>query len=306
MVSHMEQGIVFNNQQGNELVGIWHEPANVAHPHKAVLIVVGGPQTRVGSHRQFLLLARALANAGIRSFRFDYHGMGDSSGPSGHFENVQSDIRTAIDRIQQQSPETTEVIIWGLCDAASAAMFYGHSDARVSGMILLNPWARTDAGIAKAYLKNYYLSRLKDPELWRKIRSGKFNAAAATKSLFNMVSSATGLKRTAKTDENADSAEPRSPTNDELKQHCQIDAALPDRMADGLERYNGKVLFIISGDDLTAAEFTALWGTDRRWRKLMKRKKPEIYRLDDANHTFSSQLWRDQVANWTTNWIQSW
>ena len=41
-----------------------------------VLIAVGGPQYRLGCHRQFLLLARALAKAGYPVMRFDYRGMG--------------------------------------------------------------------------------------------------------------------------------------------------------------------------------------------------------------------------------------
>ncbi len=45
-----------------------------------VAIIVGGPQYRAGSHRQFILLARRLAHAGIPALRFDYRGMGDSPG----------------------------------------------------------------------------------------------------------------------------------------------------------------------------------------------------------------------------------
>jgi len=41
-----------------------------------VMIVVGGPQYRVGSHRQFLLLSRRLAAQGYAVWRFDYRGMG--------------------------------------------------------------------------------------------------------------------------------------------------------------------------------------------------------------------------------------
>ncbi len=51
-----------------------------------VVIVVGGPQTRVGSHRQFVLLSRALAAAGYPVLRFDVRGMGDSSGEQRDFE----------------------------------------------------------------------------------------------------------------------------------------------------------------------------------------------------------------------------
>ncbi len=36
------------------------------------------------------------------------------------------------------------------------------------------------------------------------------------------------------------------------------DLPLPDRMANGFERFKGRVLFILSGDDYTAQEFKDL------------------------------------------------
>ncbi|HBZ05431.1 MAG TPA: hydrolase 1, exosortase A system-associated, partial [Massilia sp.] len=48
--------------RGAWLYGIVSLPA-APHP-RGVLIVVGGPQYRAGSHRQFTLLARDLAAAG--------------------------------------------------------------------------------------------------------------------------------------------------------------------------------------------------------------------------------------------------
>ena len=52
-----------------------HPPRGVATLPIAVLVVVGGPQYRVGSHRQFVSLARALARQGMTTVRFDYRGM---------------------------------------------------------------------------------------------------------------------------------------------------------------------------------------------------------------------------------------
>ena len=87
---------------GDQLLGI------VATPElpqaTGVLIVVGGPQYRVGSHRQFLLLSRALAEAGYPAMRFDYRGMGDSTGGLRDFEAVNDDIGSAIDVFQAHCP----------------------------------------------------------------------------------------------------------------------------------------------------------------------------------------------------------
>src|SRR5262245_21178573 len=106
---------------------------------RGVLIAVGGPQYRVGSHLQFVLLANDLALQGHAVMRFDYRGMGDSTGEPRSFENVGEDLRAAVDHFLSEVPEVAEVAIWGLCDAASATLFYAHQDPRVTGIVLLNP-----------------------------------------------------------------------------------------------------------------------------------------------------------------------
>ena len=157
---------------GDTLYGILSLPAQPAR--RGVLVVVGGPQYRAGSHRQFTLLARSLAAQGIAAMRFDYRGMGDSEGAMRDFESVDEDLRAAIDAFMAQVPALREVALWGLCDAASAASLYAPSDQRVTGLALLNPWVRTDSGAAKATLKHYYGARLLDKELWKKLFSGRF------------------------------------------------------------------------------------------------------------------------------------
>ena len=162
------------------LVGILSLPAQASA--RGVVIVVGGPQVRTGSHRQFTLLARALAAAGTPVLRFDYRGMGDSEGAVRDFESVDEDVRAAIDRFQQEVPGLAEVVLWGLCDGAAASALYAPQDARVRGLVLLNPWVRTDEGAARATLKHYYRGRLLDAGLWKKLASGRFDVLAATRS----------------------------------------------------------------------------------------------------------------------------
>src|SRR5438067_4982461 len=136
------------------LIGIASLPARPCV--RGVLIVVGGPQYRIGSHRQFALLARHLAANGIAAMRFDYRCMGDSEGETRDFESIQEDIRAALDAFQQAVPGLRDVVLWGLCDGASAAAMYAPGDARVRGLVLLNPWVRTDDGVARTTLKHHY------------------------------------------------------------------------------------------------------------------------------------------------------
>lgn len=270
--------------QDQQLIGILSLPEHAAS--RAVLIVVGGPQYRAGSHRQFTLLARSLASDGIASLRFDYRGMGDSDGDARSFEGVGDDLRAAVDQLFASVAGLREVVIWGLCDAASAALFYAPGDARISGLVLLNPWVRTSDGEAKAILKHYYRDRLLQPALWKKIASGKFELGAALRSLMGLLAKARGS-----------AAAPAA--------QC-TNATLPERMLDGLRNFRGQVLLILSGRDLTAQEFADLAAASPHWQQTLAGSTVRRIAFDDADHTFSRRDWRDQVATWTSQWISSW
>lgn len=279
------------------LYGVLTLPAQSSS--RGVLVLVGGPQYRAGSHRQFTLLARQLGAHGVPVFRFDYRGMGDSEGDARTFENVGDDLRCAIDKFLSEAPFLNELVILGLCDAASAALFYAYKDQRVTGLVLLNPWVRTDGGAARVYLRHYYIERLFQRELWRKIWNGNFDYAAAANSLFSLIGQT--LARRKRIESIADNA-----ALDRAADRCDNLAALSERMLYGLDRFKGKVLLILSGNDFTAQEFSDVVRGSGEWQKLLA--DPHVSRLDlpDANHTFSRREWRNQVAACTANWIYSW
>jgi exosortase A-associated hydrolase 1 len=266
--------------RGETLFGIASVPEQPAR--RGVVIIVGGPQYRVGSHRQFTLLARALAAQGFPVLRFDYRGMGDSAGAMRNFEQVDDDLRAAIDQFFATVAGLEEVVIWGLCDGASAALFYAEQDRRVSGLVLLNPWARSERGLAKSTLKHYYLARLRDPAMWKKIAQLRFDFGAAGRSLFGMIGTLLARGRPAP------------------------GASFHARMRNGLARFKGRALLIISGADLTAQEFIDMAAGSREWRALLAAPTVARQTLAEADHTFSRRAWRDQVAGWTGEWLRSW
>ena len=285
----MEEPVAFNCGE-DRLFGIVHKSPGKSR--RGVLVVVGGPQYRAGSHRQFVLLARYLADNGIPVMRFDYRGMGDSEGARVPFERIDNDINAAIDAFTEQCPDIQEIVIWGLCDAASAALFYGHQDERVTGMVLLNPWVFTEQGSARTYLKHYYLQRILNKDLWRKIIHLEFDYRQSFFSLFKMLQEA--------------GARVSQEDNEKNTQNEQQDNALslPDRMRESLERFTHPVLLILSGNDLTADEFKELIKSDRRWQKLINHQRITRHDLNEADHTFSTAIWRDQVAAWTADWVK--
>src|SRR5205823_4696070 len=89
----------------------------------------------------------------------------------------------AVDAFARAVPALQEVVLWGLCDAASATLFYAWQDRRIKGIVLVNPWVRTEAGIAEAHLRHYYFRRLLQPDLWKKIARGEFRLRESAASL---------------------------------------------------------------------------------------------------------------------------
>jgi exosortase A-associated hydrolase 1 len=259
---------------GETLTGVLHFPER--YGPVGVVVVVGGPQYRVGSHRQFVLLARHLAASGHAVLRFDCRGMGDSSGEFPGFEHIGEDIRAAIDELLARAPRLRRVALWGLCDAASAALMYAGTDTRVAGLVLLNPWARTETTLARAYLRNYYLRRLVSRDFWRKLLSGGLSPKTVAADL-------------------ADNLRAGSRSTDERD--------FITRMREGLRQFAGPVLLILSGNDITAAEFRDL-AAQEPWRQLLDRPTIERHPMPEANHTFSTARWRDEVAGLTAQWLK--
>lgn len=260
----------------NALLGICHKtqkPAKIG-----VLIVVGGPQYRVGSHRQFVQLSRALSKHNIPSFRFDYTGMGDSEGDKKEFDGISDDIHEACNlAIQELAVE--EIVIWGLCDAASAAMIYAHTDSRVKGILILNPWLRSDTAMGKTMIKYYYVQRLLSKDFWQKLFKGKVNVASS-------IGDAKGFVK--------DSVSAQENDQDTYQ----------SRMQKGVDQFTGKISLILSGVDLTAKEFAEQTLNNKNWRMLSS-DKADVHRIDLADHTFSSASFKQEVESITIDFVTS-
>ena len=247
---------------------------------RGVVIVTGGPQYRVGSHRQFVLLARALAARGMPVLRFDLRGMGDSEGGARDYRAAGPDIAGALAQFFAAVPALREVALWGLCDGATAAACHAPSDARVHALILLNPWVRSSAGLARATLRHYYLPRLLQGDFWRKLTKGGVRLGASLASL-GQAAAATQEK-------------------------AQEDDAPAPALLRALAQFQGKVLLILSGGDLGAREWQALLHGDGAWRAVAARAQWTQAQVDGANHTFASAAWRGEVEQLCARWLQSW
>ncbi len=285
-----EKPIVIERAGGSPLVGMLH-PAAGNQEVGVLVMVAGGPQYRIGGHRQLVLWARKISAQGFPVFRFDFSGMGDSYGEYLDFENTEDDIGAALNRFFEETPSLKQVVLWGECNACSASLVYAHKDPRVNGIVMLNPWVRTEQGQAKAVVKHYYLNRLTQRSFWAKVVSLKFDFLDSIRSALQMISLARG-----QVEGGQDKAERSAAPDLDLR-------PLPDRMLDGLSRFNGRIMLVMSGRDLISREFDDLLQAVPAWRKHLAARSLVRHDLKYADHTFSSREWRDQVAEWGIDWL---
>lgn len=284
-----ETPIVFESAD-SPIVGMLH-PAVGQQELGVLVMVAGGPQYRIGGHRQLVLWARKFAAHGFPVFRFDFSGMGDSYGEYLGFEDVQHNIQAALDRFFQEVPSLKQVVLWGECNACSASLFYAHKDPRVSGIVMLNPWVRTEQGQAKAVVKHYYLNRLTQRSFWAKVFGLKFDVLGSVRSAIQMISLARG--QTAGTR-----------GNEEIEAKTEVDRRpLPDRMLDGLARFKGRIMLVMSGRDMVSKEFDDLLQAAPAWNRHLAACDLIRHDLEHADHTFSTGEWRDQVGKWGIDWL---
>jgi len=166
----IERACLFGTNES--LFGILSTPAQTGSARGPTIVILNtGTTHRVGHHRMSVSLARALAAQGYPAFRFDFAGVGDSR-PSDSgaplLESNLADIRSALDWLTTTLHSSCFVLL-GLCSGADYAVMYSHTDARVVGLVLLDPFVPK----TPRYVIGYMRSRFANPRSLLRFRPGK-------------------------------------------------------------------------------------------------------------------------------------
>ena len=270
--------------EGDTLVGIVHRPESPS-ARGVLSLVAGGPQYRAGCCRQLVYMARDFSTHGIPVMRFDHRGVGDGNGQFLDFLHVEADLAAAIEAFKRAVPELREVVLWGGCNAASGIMINAHRYPEVTGMIISNPYAHSEATEA-VVVRKHYVRRLKDPAFWAKVFKLRFNPFPYIQSAINSV-----LKRFLASNAVAS----QSGTGRERP--------FTELMLSGFKKFRGQILLVMSGQSLTSEEFDVLVANSPEWQKAYKAASLSRVDLVKADQTFSTLEARNDLVQAARNWL---
>ncbi len=166
------------------LVGVVTEPAGASDAVRtpmAAIFLNAGVIHRVGPSRLYVHLARAFAEFGWMSVRFDHSGIGDSPvrADGRSFEETATlEAREVMDAIEQAYGVRRFALV-GLCSGAVTAFEAAGVDERVAGVVMINPQGFADVAEWNDYVMNrgharkYWTQSLFSAASWRKALTGR-------------------------------------------------------------------------------------------------------------------------------------
>jgi hypothetical protein len=148
------------------LVGVLTQPdPQAAQPDAPAMVILNsGILHRPGASRIYVQVARALAEDGITSLRFDFSGVGDSEVRRDSIPIEQRfvlETREAMDYLAS-AVSADRFIVGGLCSGGDGAYWAGLSDERVVGVWQIDAFCYRTPG----YYRRRYLPKLFDPKAW--------------------------------------------------------------------------------------------------------------------------------------------
>lgn len=125
------------------LFGVLTRPTGEPNGTTVTMLTGGGYITSTHRNRMYVTLGRRLSVHGYHSFRFDYHGTGESTGTVERFSLDQpfsEDVSGALRWIEAREP--TKHVLIGSCFGARTVLSCSPGVAGLAGAVLISPPVR--------------------------------------------------------------------------------------------------------------------------------------------------------------------
>lgn len=149
--------------EASRLQGVLTMPRGAARSSPAMVLLSAGLTAKSGPYRLYARIARAVAEHGVMTLRFDLGGIGSSqiARPDQSLEErTEADIRDALGWLES-THGVREFVLGGLCSGAEDAFRYAEKDERAVGVVLVDPHAyETPYWRVRGKLTRYLLNRI--------------------------------------------------------------------------------------------------------------------------------------------------
>ncbi len=302
--------VTFTSSEGHTLFGTLHVPTRAREDLPVIVLLSPGVKMRVGPGRLYVPLTDSLVEMGYRVFRFDFYGLGDSSGElqetmlADVYNNIEvgryvADSRSALQWLRQNTG-AKKFILGGLCGGAITALLTAEREPDVEGLLSLGMTVTlaSNAATPAKYLtraqldsrRQGYYRRLLQPKSWWRLLTFQSEYGVIWRSMKRLV-----------VKEKPAQAAPVAAT---AEQRGNANPLFPPAFFAFLKR-GGRALMLFSEKDRLQSEYEEKFAAP--FAEQLQPYLPQLQQhiVAEANHVLSFTPWQKEMVAVSRGWLQS-
>jgi len=282
--------------KNDAIYGIWHKSI-CGHKHSSyhlrskftVVMLHGWAGHRSGPHDMLVKLARQLSNNGYDCFRFDFRGKGYSQGDrrQTNNKNMLEDLEAVLQYVNQEL-ECPKIVLVGICSGAKLALYYARNGSMTVAHVIeiSSPVLRqreVEFTLATNQTKNNlkeYFKKVFRIETWRKLTGGEIHFQTIWRNISQPMKHLLTKKS---------------------KTFVSVSQTISNIQEKPYTKFKGQMLLIHGERDPETKP-----ALEQIQEMLQHYKIPsDTYIVKNANHSFYSLAWENEIIQLIKNWLEN-